>query len=422
MASRFSIDDILGEQSKVKVPAERMSICWLPIDRIKPDPRNTIYEIGDISMLKADMADNGIRQPLEVVVDGDGDGWRIRSGHRRWTAAKSLRDEGDGRFINVPCVICQSRGEDDDLIGLIMANATARDMTDAEKLRQYASLKSALEHKKAAGDLHGRVRDEIVRITGDSSGKIARYNAILAHCCPEVLAMIDRGEIGLTRAYEASKLYKVQQVDFIKKGYATMPDPTPEQMQAACDYIVSEVYGEPLRAFDYSLGFQEFYKFCIQSFTGFPTESVTLKDGSQIEVSQGAHLEQFVVKVPAPDDPGEYLASACLYIGKVYAAAKKKYGAIQTPGEAEAVQSVVKVRETSREEPEKVDAPGGTSKETVQTENETITLSRAEACSVLKGFYKICAWYSGWTQYRAALRVAIDALEGAAEISKEDVV
>ncbi len=410
MASRFSIDDILGEQSKAKIPAERMSICWLPIDRIKPDPRNTIYEIGDISMLKADIADNGIRQPLEVVVDEEG--WRIRSGHRRWTAAKALRDEGDGRFINVPCVICQSRGEDDDLIALIMANATARDMTDAEKLRQYASLKSALEHKKAAGDLHGRVRDEIARITGDSSGKLARYNAILSHCCPEVLAMIDRGEIGLTRAYETSKLYKVQQVDFVKKGYATMPDATPEQVQAACDYVVGEACRDVLQAFDYSQTFQEFYKYLLKYCDGFEPVNIQMEDGSCIEVSQGSHLEQFVVKVPVPGDPGEYLAVSTFCIGRVYSTAKHMYGNTPAPGGAEPVQTVVTVYEVPSEGPEEVNAPGGTSEETVQAENETITLSRAEACSVLKEFYKEHAGYTWWARQCAAIKIAIDALEG----------
>lgn len=410
MASRFSIDDILGEQSKAKIPAERMSICWLPIDRIKPDPRNTIYEIGDISMLKADMADNGIRQPLEVVVDEEG--WRIRSGHRRWTAAKALRDEGDGRFINVPCVIRQSRGEDDDLIALIMANATARDMTDAEKLRQYASLKSALEHKKAAGDLHGRVRDEIVRITGDSSGKLARYNAILAHCCPEVLAMIDRGEIGLTRAYEASKLYKVQQVDFIEKGYAAMPDATPEQVQAACDYVAGQAYKEALQDFDYSLGLQEFSKYCMERCEGFEPASVQMGDGSCIEVSQGHYLKQFVAKIPAPGDPGEYLAATTFYIGKVYSTARRMYGKTALPGGAEPVQAIVKVHEAPSDEADPVDAPGGTSEEPVSTEDETIALSRAEACSVLKEFYKEHAGYTWWARQCAAIKIAIDALEG----------
>lgn len=410
MASGFSIDDILGEQSKAPAQTNSLVVSWLPIDKIRPDPRNTIYEIGDISLLKADIADKGIRQPLEVVADGDG--WRIRSGHRRWTAAKALRDEGDGRFANIPCIVCASQGEDDDVIGLIMANATARDMNDAEKLRQYAALKQALEHKKAAGDLHGRVRDEIVRITGDSSGKLARYNAILSHCCPEVLAMIDRGEIGLTRAYEASKLYKVQQVDFVKNGYAAMPDATPEQVQAACDYVVGEVYKDVLQDFDYSLGVQKFMQFCQEHCAEFEPSSVQMKDGGCIEVSQGRHSEQFVVKVPAPGDPGEYLAASTFYIGKVYSVAKRMYGKTPTPGGGEPIQAVVKVREATGRDSNPVEAPGKAKKEAVPTEKTTISLSLAQACSVLKQFYKAYVGYAGWERQCAAIKVAIDALEG----------
>lgn len=44
------------------------------------------------------------------------------------------------------------------------------------------------------------------RITGDGTGTLGRLNAIASKCVPEVIAMVERGEITMTRAYECSKL------------------------------------------------------------------------------------------------------------------------------------------------------------------------------------------------------------------------
>ena len=53
MAKGFSIDDVLGDQSKVTRPAgSRMDIVMLPIEDIVDNPENAIYEIGDVSGLK----------------------------------------------------------------------------------------------------------------------------------------------------------------------------------------------------------------------------------------------------------------------------------------------------------------------------------------------------------------------------------
>lgn len=67
----------------------------------------------------------------------------------------------------------ESKGEVDDRIALITANATARDLTDGERLAQYEALKDALTRKKREGHLEGKVRDEVCRILGLSTGAAA---------------------------------------------------------------------------------------------------------------------------------------------------------------------------------------------------------------------------------------------------------
>ena len=250
MSKGFSINDILGS-TKTNAPAgQKMQVVMLPAADIEPNPENSIYEIGDVSMLKADIAERGLRSPLEVLPARTGK-YMLLAGHRRWTACRALTAEGVAGFEVLPCVIRQSQGEDDDLIALITSNATARELTDGERLRQYRALKQALERKKAAGALDGRIRDEMSRITGDGTGTLGRLNAIANNCVPEVLAMVERGEITMTRAYECSKLYKVQQVEYAKIKYASMPPITDMARRAAIKYLVECGLADQLKKLDY---------------------------------------------------------------------------------------------------------------------------------------------------------------------------
>ena len=214
----FDINSILGDQSQPR-QIQRFDVVMVPIESIEPNPRNTeIYLIGDVSALAEDIKTNGLRQPLEVVQDGST--YRLIGGERRWTAMMQLHEAGDARFNTVPCVLRPAGSENDELLALITANSTARELTDGERLAQYEALKSIYERKKAAGEFEGRVRDKLVEVTGMSAGALGRMNAISQNCTEEVRLMLRDGKATLTKCYEASKLWPRQQVDFIKDGYA----------------------------------------------------------------------------------------------------------------------------------------------------------------------------------------------------------
>lgn len=60
MSKGFSINDILGAGAKTAAPAgQKMQVVMLPAADIEPNPENSIYEIGDVSMLMADIAERG---------------------------------------------------------------------------------------------------------------------------------------------------------------------------------------------------------------------------------------------------------------------------------------------------------------------------------------------------------------------------
>ena len=326
MSKGFSINDILGS-TKTNAPAgQRMQIVMLPAADIEPNPENSIYEIGDVSMLKADIADRGLRSPLEVL-PAKGGRYMLIAGHRRWTACRALTAEGVAGFEVLPCVIRQSQGEDDDLIALITSNATARELTDGERLRQYRALKQALERKKAAGALDGRIRDEMSRITGDGTGTLGRFNAILNNCTAEVVEMLEKGEITMTRAYECSKLYKVQQAEYAKNKYASMPPITDMARRAAIKYLVECGLAGQLKKLDYVRKSE--WNYADNRLDARKLEPVTL-DLTEGETDALLRIEPVDyrgarVQMRDPADTDEVLAESLLYPRDFFDAARKAY-------------------------------------------------------------------------------------------------
>lgn len=204
------LNGLMNAQSQTATPAgQQMQVVMIPSRNIILNPDNDeIYTLGDIESLRDDIRQNGLRQPLEVIpVENKTECYMLISGHRRWAACGILSALGDTRFGSLPCLIRESRGELDDRIALITANATARDLTDGERLAQYEALKDALTKKKAAGQLEGKVRDEVCRILGLSTGAAARLN-VIASCENEVIKeRLKAGEIGLMEAYRSAQDY-----------------------------------------------------------------------------------------------------------------------------------------------------------------------------------------------------------------------
>lgn len=326
MSKGFSINDILGS-TKANAPAgQRMQVVMLPAADIEPNPENSIYEIGDVSMLKADIAERGLRSPLEVL-PAKGGRYMLIAGHRRWTACRALTAEGVAGFEVLPCVIRQSQGEDDDLIALITSNATARELTDGERLRQYRALKQALERKKAAGALDGRIRDEMSRITGDGTGTLGRLNAIANKCIPAVVEMVEKGKISLGRAYECSKLYKVQQLMYAQHGYASMPDVPDAVLDEAVKWVVECGLAEQLKKFDYVRCDRWNYTGGIFDAQTVEPKELTLDvNGADVLVKiEAVNRYRLNVIQLDPAEPGEVVAITGLMDSDLYDKAKALY-------------------------------------------------------------------------------------------------
>lgn len=215
------LGSFLNPQSQNTDPAGPMHVEMLPISYIMPNPDNKkIYIVGDVERLKDDIKANGVRQPLEVIRWAHG--YKLIGGERRLTACKQLAAEGDERFTTVPCIIVESKGELEDKISLITANATARDLTDGERVAQYEALKDALTKKKQDGKLEGKVRDELCRILGISTGAAARLNIVATTQNETIKERLRDGEIGFMQAVKDAQ-------DYARFMGQASEDPEPEE-------------------------------------------------------------------------------------------------------------------------------------------------------------------------------------------------
>lgn len=323
MAKKFSVSDVLGAQSQAAAPAgQTLDVVQLPINDIQPNPENKIYEIGDVGMLQADIAEHGLRTPLEVA-PARGGKYMLIAGHRRHTACRALYDQGDTRFALLPCVVRDYGNADEELVALITSNATARELTDGERLRQYEALKGALTRLKADGKVEGRVREELTRRTGEGSGTLARLNAISSRCVPGVRAMLERGEITMTRAYECSKLYKVQQVAYAKTGYGPMPSLSPEEKADVMQWLVHDVLRNFLANCSYGVDNNE-WNYCAGCNLEFQPVKTCTDEGKIFRASRdGAGTVK--VECLSPEDESEVMAETLIYLRELYSLAKDLY-------------------------------------------------------------------------------------------------
>ena len=209
----FDITSLMSDASRQASERPKYEAVRLPISKLYPDPANTkIYNVASIEEL-ADSIElaGGVLHNL-VVREPDEDGrYQIISGERRWTACKYLVEHGREQYREVGCLIEHVHDEDTLQLMLVLANSTARQLTDAEKMRQAEALTAVLTRMRKEGKVQGRVRDIVGKMLKTTSGQLARYHAIQANLQGGLRDKFERGEVGVSVAYEASKLDKAGQ-------------------------------------------------------------------------------------------------------------------------------------------------------------------------------------------------------------------
>ena len=147
MSKKF---EIVGNFNNVNIEqaTNTFRIEYLKCEDIHANDFN-FYSVDDVSQLKDSIEMQGLLQPLIVKCDGD-DKYVLISGHRRFKAIQLLRAEGSKKYDTVPCRVVNMDERESEL-ALINANATTRELTDYEKMRQVVLTKEILSDMVNSG-------------------------------------------------------------------------------------------------------------------------------------------------------------------------------------------------------------------------------------------------------------------------------
>lgn len=193
----------------------------LPIDAIIPNPANH-YSMAGIDELADSILMAGRVLQNIVVKAADADGrYMIISGHRRHLACQKLVAEGHTEFREIAALVENEADENMRELMLIYTNSTARELTDAEKMRQAQRATDILKQIKAEGKLQAPLRETVARMLGTASGQIARYAAIANNLTNKDLQeAFEEERIGVSTAYESSRLSDEGQAEIADKLHA----------------------------------------------------------------------------------------------------------------------------------------------------------------------------------------------------------
>lgn len=211
--AKFDLNQLMNDKSKSVSGKDAIAfkIDFIPIDKIEPSAMNK-YSVADVAELKASIEYSGLQQNLLVRQRDGADTYEIISGHRRFKALQELNAAGNEEFTRIPCKIIKSIGDLEAEIQLILANSTSRRLTDYEVTYQAARLKQLLTELKDGGyKVTGRKREIIAGLLGVSAAQVGRMESINNNLSPELKEEFKQENIGITTAYELSRLDGDQQ-------------------------------------------------------------------------------------------------------------------------------------------------------------------------------------------------------------------
>ena len=217
MAKKRSFDTaILNDIKSVAGDSFADNIKMLPIEQLHENKDN-FYDVSDLDALIEDIDRQGLKTPL-YVVPNDNDEYTIISGHRRRAAVQELINSGKYGTDKLPCYIGGRKSEAETMLDLIMLNATARVISDAETVKQCEKLEEIFRMLEADGKkFQGRMRDKIAAVLNVSPAQVGKVENIRHNAIDEVKTAVDNGQMSISTANEIAKLEPEKQKDLIEK-------------------------------------------------------------------------------------------------------------------------------------------------------------------------------------------------------------
>lgn len=173
-----------------------------PADLKVKEGFNPRFDLGDLEALAASIAENGVKIPLRVRRNDEGD-LEVVDGHRRLAAIFSIK--GTGKPVDVPVMLIQPETELDALAETLISN-------DGKPLLPMEEA-AALKRLKDGGLT---VKDIMKKIGRSDTFIFDRLRLLEAE--PEVQAAVAEGKIPVTMAAEIAKQKKERQAGLAKKA------------------------------------------------------------------------------------------------------------------------------------------------------------------------------------------------------------
>lgn len=238
---------IHGPAEAAQPQAERIRL--IPLDQIKSNGKN-FYEISGIRNLAESISIVGLLDPVRVVAAEDRS-YRLVSGHRRLAAYQLLRDEShDSEFDRIPAIIMSKLDTLDEEFALLTANATARELSYADKLQQEKAMRETLLAMKAQGrKLPSGLSQHIADSMGVSRNEVSRMHTVNESLVPEAMEKVTSGELNASEAYQLARKPEreqretVRQLSLKDKVYQKDVNAEYEAIRKDTDAILSKMDG-----------------------------------------------------------------------------------------------------------------------------------------------------------------------------------
>ena len=222
-------DDIFStDQSRAEAQQERVQ--EIPLSELHPFEGHPFRVVDDEEMMKTadSVRDFGVLTPAIVRPDPDG-GYEIVSGHRRHRASELAGKE------TMPAIV---RDLDDDaaIILMVDANLQRESILPSERAFAYKMKLDAIKHQGERTDLTStQVAQKLsVEKVGEDAGvskdTVRRYIR-LTELIPELLDMVDTGQIKFNPAVELSYLASEEQQNFLSAMDYAQAAPSLSQAQ-----------------------------------------------------------------------------------------------------------------------------------------------------------------------------------------------
>ena len=189
----------------------KKEIIYLDIDQVIPSLENfySMKESDILKMARSIEAVGEIKQPL-LVKNLDNGTYEIIAGHKRRAGAMQLVNEGKNEYRNLPCIVEQENIDNE--LSLILTNATQRELSAFEKMKQVEILREYLEKN----EIEGNKREIISELMSLSKSEVGRLENISRNLGDSLKEEFAAGTIATGTANEIASMPREQQEEVEK--------------------------------------------------------------------------------------------------------------------------------------------------------------------------------------------------------------